>query len=309
MIKYLDKFFTYLEVEKNYSSHTIINYRVDLKEFAGFLGKIPIEAVEYPDLRRFLAQLKNRNLKPRSVSRKLSSLRSFLKFLQREKVIQSNPAKLLMTPKLDKPLPHFMSEEETVQIIEAPKPGKFNSLRDRAIFEILYSTGIRVGELVGLNVEDVDFIGNIIKVMGKGKKERLVPIGNQALHALKEYLDRRLESPTLVGENRFDSPPLVGGVRGGGDIGCIFVNKGGTRLSDRSVRNIINKYILEQAMAQHVTPHMFRHSFATHLLNHGADLRSVQELLGHVNLSTTQIYTHLTTEKIKKVYDQSHPRA
>jgi tyrosine recombinase XerC len=286
MIRYLDKFFTYLEVEKNYSSHTTLNYRIDLEEFAKFLGKVPVESVEYPDLRRFLAQLKGRNLKPRSLARKLSSLRSFFKFLQREKVIQTNPAKLLVTPKLDKPLPHFMSEEETLQLIESPKTGKINSPRDKAIFEILYSTGIRVSELVGLNVDDVDFIGNIIKVMGKGKKERMVPIGDQALQALKNYLDNRKIDNTFV-----------------------FANKGGTRLSDRSVRNIINKYILEQAMAQHVTPHMFRHSFATHLLNHGADLRSVQELLGHVNLSTTQIYTHLTTDKLKKVYDQAHPRA
>ena len=286
MIRYLDKFFTYLEVERNYSSHTTLNYRIDLEEFARFLDKTPVEAVEYPDLRRFLAQLKGRNLKPRSLARKLSSLRSFFKFLQREGVIQTNPAKLLVTPKLDKPLPHFMSEEETVQLIESPQSGKINSPRDKAIFEILYSTGIRVSELVGLNVDDVDFIGNIIKVMGKGKKERIVPIGNQALSALKEYMDGRKAN------NKF-----------------IFVNKNGTRLGDRSVRNIINKYILEQAMAQHVTPHMFRHSFATHLLNRGADLRSVQELLGHVNLSTTQIYTHLTTEKIKKVYDQAHPRA
>jgi len=282
----LNKFFTYLEIEKNYSSHTILNYRIDLEEFAKFIDKTPIEAIEYPDLRRFLAQLKGRNLKPRSLARKLSSLRSFLKFLQREGVIKTNPAKLLVTPKLDKPLPHFMSEEESVQLIEAPQSGKINSLRDKAIFEVLYSTGIRVSELVGLNVDDVDFFGNIIKVMGKGKKERMVPIGDQALKILKEYLDSRKI------DNKF-----------------IFVNKGGTRLGDRSVRNIINKYILEQAMSQHVTPHMFRHSFATHLLDHGADLRSVQELLGHVNLSTTQIYTHLTTEKLKKVYDQSHPRA
>ena len=295
-MKYLDKFFTYLEVEKNYSSHTILNYRIDLEEFASFLRSVscgasdeqslPVEAVVYADLRRFLAQLKARRLKPRSLARKLSSLRSFFKFLQREKIIQTNPAKLLVTPKLDKPLPHFMSEEETVQLIESPKSGKINSPRDKAILEILYSAGIRVSELVGLNVDDVDFIGNIIKVMGKGKKERIVPIGNHALSALKEYLDGRKV------DNKF-----------------IFVNKNGTRLGDRSVRNIINKYILEQAMAQHVTPHMFRHSFATHLLNHGADLRSVQELLGHVNLSTTQIYTHLTTEKLKKVYDQAHPRA
>ncbi len=286
MSPYLDKFFTYLEIEKNYSNHTILNYRVDLKEFDGFLGKTSLEALEYPDLRRFLAQLKGRNLKPRTLARKLSSLRSFFKYLQREDIIRSNPAKLLVTPKLDKPLPHFMSEEESVQLIEAPKGLKISSKRDKAIFEVLYSTGIRVSELVGLNVDDVDFIGNIIKVLGKGKKERMVPVGDAALNSLKEYLDDR---PV---RNKF-----------------IFVNKNGTRLSDRSVRNIINKYILQEAMAQHVTPHMFRHSFATHLLNHGADLRSVQELLGHVNLSTTQIYTHLTTEKLKKVYDQAHPRA
>lgn len=286
MKQYLSQFFTYLEIEKNYSSHTILNYRLDLEEFVKFLDKKSFESVEYVDLRRFLAELKARNLKPRSLARKLSTLRSFFKFLQREKLIKSNPAKLLVTPKLDKPLPHFMSEEETVRLIEAPKAGKINSLRDKAIFELLYSTGIRVSELVGLDVNDIDFFGNIIKVMGKGKKERMVPVGEAALKALKEYLDSRKVDHSFV-----------------------FANKGGTRLTDRSVRNIINKYILEQAGSQHVTPHMFRHSFATHLLNNGADLRSVQELLGHANLSTTQIYTHLTTDKLKKVYDQAHPRA
>ncbi|MDE1920383.1 MAG: tyrosine recombinase XerC [Candidatus Omnitrophica bacterium] len=286
MIKYLDKFFTYLEVEKNYSGHTILNYRLDLEEFARFLDQMPVTKVEYSDLRRFLGQMKNRNLKPRSVSRKLSALRSFFKFLQREGVLQSNPAKLLVTPKLDKPLPHFMTEEETVRIIEAPQSNKVSALRDKAILEILYSTGIRVSELVGLQADDVDFIGNIIKVKGKGKKERMVPVGDKALDALKEYLDKRQANHKSV-----------------------FLNKNGTPLTDRSVRNIINKYILQQSLSQHVTPHMFRHSFATHLLDHGADLRCVQELLGHVNLSTTQIYTHLTTEKLKKVYDRAHPRA
>jgi tyrosine recombinase XerC len=286
MTQYLDKFFTYLEVEKNYSGHTILNYRIDLNEFALFLGGTSIADVGYPDLRRFLGQLKARQLKPRSLARKLSSLRSFFRFLQREKILTSNPAKLLVTPKLDKPLPHFMSEDEAVRIIEAPRSGKQGSLRDKAIFEVLYSTGIRVSELVGLDVEDVDFISNLIRVMGKGKKERIVPVGETALNALKNYLDSRGE------ESKF-----------------VFANKGGTRLSDRSVRNIINKYILQQAMSRHVSPHMFRHSFATHLLDHGADLRSVQELLGHVNLSTTQIYTHLTTDKLKKVYDKAHPRA
>ncbi len=286
MEKYLNKFLTYLQVEKNYSDHTVLNYRLDLQEFAQFLDKTPLEDVGYPDLRRFLARMRTHNLKPRSVARKLSSLRSFFKYLQREKVINSNPAKLLVTPKLDKPLPHFMSEAEAVTLIEAPKTDKISSLRDRAIFEMLYSTGIRVSELVGLNVEDIDFFSNVTRVRGKGKKERIVPVGDKALHAVKEYLEHRPVESQIV-----------------------FLNKNGTRLGSRSVCNIINKHVLKEAMAQHVTPHMFRHSFATHLLNNGADLRSVQELLGHVNLSTTQIYTHLTTEKLKSVYDKAHPRA
>ncbi len=285
MSRHLDKFLTYLEVEKNYSAHTLLNYRIDVEEFKAFLGQTPFEEAAYPDLRRYLAQLKGRNLKPRSLARKLSTLRTFFKFLQREGVIDANPAKLLVTPKLDKPLPHFMSEEEAVQLIEAPKSGKA-SLRDKALFEVLYSTGIRVSELVGLDIDDVDFISNIIRVMGKGKKERMVPVGDTALNALKAYLDtRQVQTKT------------------------VFINKNATRLSDRSVRNIIHKYIHQASLAQHITPHMFRHSFATHLLNNGADLRSVQELLGHVNLSTTQIYTHLTTDKLKKVYDKAHPRA
>ena len=286
MQNYLTKFLSNLEIEKNYSDHTILNYRLDLLEFAKFLDKTPVEAVEYSDLRRFLAQLKGRNLKSRTVARKLSAIRSFFKFLQREKIVKANPATLLVTPKLDKPLPHFLSEEEAVKIIEGPKGDKVRNLRDKAIFETLYSTGIRVSELVGLRVDDVDFISNIIRVMGKGKKERIVPIGNKALEALQTYVDKRkVESKYM------------------------FLNPSGNQLTARSVCNIVNKYVLKEAVAQHVTPHMFRHSFATHLLNHGADLRCVQELLGHVNLSTTQIYTHLTTDKLKKVYDKAHPRA
>jgi len=286
MNKYIEKFLSYLEIEKNYSPHTLLNYRLDLQEFAKFLGSDPVESIQYSTLRRFLAQMRERNLKPRSVARKLSSLRSFFKYLQREKVIKSNPAALLVTPKLDKPLPHFLSEAEAVQLIEAPKSDKISDQRDRAIFEALYSTGMRVSELVGLDVEDVDFISNIVRVMGKGRKERIIPIGDTALESMKDYVDHRPHESKAM-----------------------FLNRSGTRLSDRSVRNIINKFILKESVRQHVTPHMFRHSFATHLLNRGADLRSVQELLGHVNLSTTQIYTHLTTDKLKNVYDKAHPRA
>jgi tyrosine recombinase XerC len=286
MRKYIDQFLSHLEVEKNYSPHTLLNYKIDLEEFSIFLGKTPLNQVDYSVLRRFLAQIRGRSLKPRSIARKLSSLRSFFKYLQRERIVSSNPAALLVTPKLDKPLPHFLSEQEAIKMVDAPAEDKVSQFRDKAIFETLYSTGIRVSELVGLDIDDVDFISNIIRVMGKGRKERLVPIGDKALGAIQYYIDHRKQK-----------------------VNVLFLNKNSTRLSTRGVSNIVNKYVTQQAIAQHVTPHMFRHSFATHLLNAGADLRSVQELLGHVNLSTTQIYTHLTTDKLKKVYDQAHPRA
>ena len=286
MNRYLEKFLLYLEVEKNYSPHTILNYKIDLKECFTFLKDIPVENIKYLDLRRYLAQLRNKQLKPRSLARKLSALRSFFRFLHREGYITDNPSVILVTPKLDKKLPRFLTETEMLQLLETPTLEKISGKRDRAILETLYSTGIRVSELVGLNIDRVDFIGNIIKVMGKGKKERLVPIGEKALGSIKSYIDGRC----------FEHKAL-------------FLNKSGSRLSDRSVRNIINKYILQTSLRMNISPHMMRHSFATHLLNRGADLRSVQELLGHVNLSTTQIYTHVSTERLKSVYDKAHPRA
>ncbi len=195
-----------------------------------------------------------------------------------------------MTPKLDKTLPKFMSEEEVTKLIEAPVISKTAGQRDKAIFETLYSAGLRVSELVGLNVEHIDFIGNSVKVMGKGKKERIVPIGDVALKEIRNYLTSR---------------PVKEGVR----EKAVFLNKNGKRLTARSICNIINKHILTTSVQMHVSPHVMRHSFATHLLNRGADLRSVQELLGHVNLSTTQIYTHVTTDRLKSVYDKAHPHA
>jgi len=286
MNRYLEKFLSYLEIEKNYSRHTLINYKIDLVEFFEFIKDTPIESVEYFTFRKFLAQLRDKAHKPRTLARKLSSLRSFFKFLQREGYIKTNPATLLMTPKLDKRLPSFLTEEDMTRLIEAPSDETEFGRRDRAILEVLYSTGIRVSELVGLNVEHVDFIGNIVKVMGKGKKERLVPIGEQALGRIQKYLDKRKHNPSAV-----------------------FLNKNGTRLSTKSICDITHKYIQQISSQQSISPHVFRHSFATHLLNRGADLRSVQELLGHVNLSTTQIYTHMTTEKLKGVYAKAHPRA
>jgi len=286
MNRYLEKFLAYLEIEKNYSTHTLLNYRLDLQEFLLFFGETDITTLTYIHLCKYLADLRNKQHRPRTVARKLSSLRSFFKFLHRESHIKTNPAVLLVTPKLDKPLPHFMSEEETVALLEAPAADNIRGKRDRAILETLYSAGLRVSELVGLNTENVDFISNLVKVMGKGKKERIVPIGEKAVDALKDYLDHRMSSQRAV-----------------------FLNKSGTRLTDRSIRNIINTHILNTSVRMHVSPHALRHSFATHLLNRGADLRSVQELLGHVNLSTTQIYTHVTTERLKNVYDKAHPHA
>lgn len=291
MNRYLEKFLSYLDIEKNYSPHTLLNYKLDLVEFIEFIEDKPLEKVEYNDFRRFLAQLRTRQFKPRTLARKLSSIRSLFKFLQREGHIKENPAILLMTPKLDKTLPNFLSEGEMTELIEAPKTAdKKAGQRDRAIFETLYSSGLRVSELVGLNVDHIDFIGNVIKVLGKGKKERIVPIGDSALKEIRAYLAKR---------------PL----KEGSKERAVFLNKNGQRLTDRSIRNIINKHILQTSIKNKVSPHVVRHSFATHLLNRGADLRSVQELLGHVNLSTTQIYTHITTERLKSVYDKAHPHA
>lgn len=290
MNRYLEKFLFFLEIERNYSPHTILNYKLDLMEFVRFIEEKPLEKVIYNDFRRFLAQLRSQQYKPRTLARKLSSIRSFFKFLQREGYIKENPAVLLMTPKLDKTLPHFLSEKEIVDLIEAPSIMQSAGQRDRAIFETLYSSGLRVSELVGMNVEHIDFIGNVIKVLGKGKKERIVPIGDRALKAIHNYLASRPFKEE--GKER-----------------AVFLNKSGRRLTDRSIRNIINKHLLTTSVKMKVSPHVIRHSFATHLLNRGADLRSVQELLGHVNLSTTQIYTHITTDHLKSVYDKAHPHA
>lgn len=286
MNRYLEKFLSYLEIEKNYSPHTLLNYKIDIEEFFDFIDSLPIERVEYLHLRKFLAVLRSKQQKSRTLARKTSTLRSFFKFLQREKYIKRNPALLLTTPKLDKKLPKFLTESETIKLVEAPIMTRVSGRRDRAILETLYSTGIRVSELVGLNIDSVDIIGNVVKVLGKGKKERLVPIGDKAIDALKDYLAHRKENKK-----------------------ALFLNKSKNRLSDRSIRNIVNKHIQLASIHLNISPHVLRHSFATHLLNRGADLRSVQELLGHVNLSTTQIYTHVTTARLKSVYDKAHPRA
>ncbi len=289
MERYTEKFIRYLEIEKNYSQHTVTNYKIDLEDFFRFLGDVELEKIDYLVLRKYLAALKEKRLGARSVARHLSALRTFFRFLTKDGYLKSNPILSLSSPKQEKHLPSFLTEEETGKLIESAfaKDDKDESgLRDRAILETFYSTGMRISELVGLNYEDLDFISGIVKVLGKGRKERVVPIGERAISAIRAYTEKKKKESDAV-----------------------FLNKNGRRISARGVRNIVGKYIRIAGIKQGVSAHTFRHSFATHLLNRGADLRSVQELLGHANLSTTQIYTHLTTDRLKSVYDKAHPRA
>ena len=292
MHPHVDAFLKFLESERNASPHTIKNYSVDLREFIESLGKKDLRTAHYLDIRAFLAHLKNRNYSRNSISRKLACLRSFFKFLAREKVLATNPAVDVASPKREKRLPKFLDPHEVLHLIEAPSQNSWAEKRDRAILETLYSSGLRVSELVGLNHEDVDFYSGLVRIRGKGKKERIVPMGQPALKAIQDYVQQK---PSRDG----DGPVKR----------AVFMNRAGGRLTDRSVRRMINKYARRIARGKDVSPHMLRHSFATHMLDRGADLRSVQELLGHENLSTTQIYTHVTTKRLKEAYDAAHPKA
>lgn len=290
MDRFIEKFIRYLEIEKSASRHTILNYKIDLRDFSVFIADKPLEQIDHLVLRKYLAHLKEKNYSRFSIARRLACLRSFFKFLCRDGYLKANPISGLSTPKLDKKLPSFLSVDEVLKLIEAPPLTKLSGHRDRAILETLYSTGIRVSELVGLNIENMDFISGVVKVFGKGKKERMVPIGEAAIKSLRDYLEKR--NLSVVKDKK-----------------AVFLNEKGGRLTDRSVRRIVEKYIKSVSQKQHISPHTLRHSFATHLLDRGADLRSVQELLGHMNLSTTQIYTHVTAERLKSAYDKAHPRA
>ncbi len=291
---FVREFMEKLKHERSFSKHTLRAYHTDLTQFDSFLKDDKcknLRRVNHLLLRKYLATLRSRNYSRTTIVRKLASLRSFFKFLNQEAVLESNPFEILRTPKQTKKLPHFLSINDIDTLLKTPDESEIFGLRDRAILETLYSTGIRVSELVGLNEDDVDFYGEMVKVQGKGKKERLVPIGSYAIKALKEYINSKKKKKGL-GKN----VPL-------------FLNKYGDRLSSRSVARSLDKYLKLTGINLTTSPHTFRHSFATHMLDKGANLRAVQELLGHSNLSTTQIYTHVTTERLKQVYDKTHPRA
>jgi len=288
----VDQFLNFLKSEKNASPHTVKNYQIDLREFFAFIKQKAVSEVTYLDVRAFLAEMKSRGFSKSTMSRKLACVRSFFKFLARENVLVANPASGIATPKRDKRLPSFLNDDEISKLLEAPSKTTWEERRDKAILETLYSSGLRVSELVGLNHEDLDLNGGLVRVRGKGKKERIVPVGRLALEAIQTYLQKRSPKPC----NEAIKKPL-------------YINRLGSRLTDRSIRRVILKYARRIALNKEISPHTLRHSFATHLLDRGADLRSVQELLGHENLSTTQIYTHVTTKRLKEAYDQAHPRA
>jgi len=297
----LKRFENHLVLERNVSPHTVRNYLSDLREFNEFVkkdlpslldseGNPKIEKLDYLVIRGYLGMLYKRNKKA-TVARKLASLRAFFRFLMREGYISLNPAKLISTPKQEKRLPSFLSIDEVFNLLNAQIPPGELGLRDRAIMETLYSCGIRVSELIGLNEGDIDFNLGIIKVQGKGRKERIVPIGGKALDALREYFAIKEKTD----ETKADRP--------------VFLNNRGKRFSTRGVDRVIQKYLLKCGILKKITPHSLRHTFATHLLDAGADLRSIQELLGHTSLSTTQKYTHLSLDKLMEVYDKAHPKS
>lgn len=292
------RFLQYLRVERNASPLTIKSYREDLEALSGFLSERHGTAVSPGeittlDLRGYVASITEQNYAKTTVARRLASMRSFFRFGQREGWTTANPAKPLRNPRKSRALPHFLSSSELERLLSAPPADKPMGLRDRAILEVLYSAGLRVSELVGLNDGDVDLKSGIVRVRGKGKKERLAPVGSYAIKALRLWLRVR----------------RVSGKEPAGLLTPVFVNKSGRRLTTRSVGRLLEKHLAAAGLDRRTTPHTLRHSFATHLLDSGADIRSVQELLGHKSLVTTQIYTHLSTANLRAVYEKAHPRA
>ncbi len=311
----LEKFLSYLRNERQASEHTVDSYRMDIAQFSQISLKKDAAAEEVPwkstDIyaaRLYVVELGKLELSKTSVMRKISSLRSFYRFLAREEIVQVNPFAGLSAPKREKRLPKFMSVEEVGRLLDAPAEywrmavakeiakdaagAKFAELRDSAVLEVIYSGGLRISEALGLNMADIDLINDVMKIRGKGKKERIAALGGPAVRALTSYLEAR---NLRTADSRPESP--------------VFLNQDGGRITARSFQRFFKLYLAAAGLPSDMTPHKLRHSFATHLLNAGADLRSVQELLGHANLSTTQIYTHITSEHMKSVYSKAHPRA
>jgi integrase/recombinase XerC len=301
----IEEFIEYLRSQRGYSVHTLRNYHIDLTQFSQFLkekkgiGKDEDmdEAgvhVDYQDIREYLGRLYGR-YKRSTIARKLSAIRSYYAFAQKMGLTEVNPAADISTPKLERTIPGYLPVDEMFSLLEGPDRSKALGLRDLAILEVLYSCGLRVSELAGLNLSSVDFAERLVRVLGKGSKERIVPIGRKALAALKRYLDSTTALRQKAGT--------------GVESKALFMNFRGGRLGTRSIWKLVKRYGKESGLMTEISPHALRHTFATHLLDGGADLRSVQELLGHVSLSTTQKYTHVSLDRLMEVYDRAHPRS
>jgi len=278
-----DDFGDYLRVERNSSKHTITAYRKDIQDLVDFLGNVDVDQITMGDLRAFLKALHQRKYCAATIGRKLAALRSFLVFAQREGLITVNHARALRSPKIEERLPHHLDEGSMEVLLEAPGSDS-KGIRDRAILETLYSAGLRISELVRLDVAHVDLAAKTVRVIGKGNRERLAPLGSQAVEALKVCVNGRTEGP-------------------------LFLNYQGTRLSARGIRKILARYLKDAGLDPKTTPHTLRHSFATHMLDGGADIRMVQEMLGHKSITSTQIYTHVSKGRQRTVHEQCHPRA
>lgn len=303
--KLIQKFEQYLKVEKNASEHTQRNYLSDLYQFKEFFYKkesitaFKAELIDAKTVRSYLASLFHRGNSPSSMARKLASLRSFFKFLHKEGVVANNWARLVVTPKQLNKLPTYMTVDETFRLVESPKGDEFGNLRDKAILETFYSSGLRISELVSLDLNNLDFRLGIIHVRGKGGKERIVPLGEKALEAFNSYLPAR----SRLVENLQDMPMSEEAKE------AAFLSQKGKRISIRRTRDLVYKYAKQIDLLKHISPHALRHSCATHLLEAGADLRFIQEFLGHASLSTTQRYTHVSLDRLLEVYDRAHPHA
>jgi integrase/recombinase XerC len=292
MRKHLFDFLRYLKNERNVSPHTERSYLSDLEQLFDYLGETNLSSIDHQTLRQFMAHLVKLKVKKSSIARKLSAIRTFFHYLNRQGILENNPARLVSTPRREKRLPAVLTADDAQRLMDAPgtqRPGKHDAeLRDRAVLETLYSTGIRASELIGINQDDIDHNDRLIRIRGKGRKERIVPVGTKALDAIDAYLDRGKKSD---------------------DNAALFTGPSGKRLTARTVQRILENYRKNLGLLQKASPHTLRHSFATHMLESGADLRAIQELLGHASLSTTQRYTHVNLDSLMEVYDKAHPKA
>jgi integrase/recombinase XerC len=310
LVNWIEEYFDYLRFQRNVSPNTLRSYASDLGQFLAFLTHAPggeprpapeLEQIDNLTIREFLGTLYQNKNKKSSVARKLASIRSFMKFLSARKVIGTNPARSVVSPKQELRLPDYLPADAVVQLVESPDTGTDLGKRDRAILELLYAAGIRVSELVGLDLGDIAMSEGLVRVVGKGAKERVVPFGRKAKESLESYLGVR--------GRRIRAGKASGGGPGRFDADAVFLNNRGGRLTVRSVWNIVDRYVGRLAQKLRVHPHTLRHSFATHMLNAGADLRTIQELLGHESLSTTQKYTHVSVEQLIRIYQSCHPRS